>query len=115
MAEDLASALWGPGGALEHGRCIHTEDGSDSVDSIYAGAVDAALKGADVSPIDACAVGERLLRQPLLLPEPPKVARKHLSYVHTREGIALRRISPRSILDKASDARMHARVDKQSL
>lgn len=87
---------------LKQSRCFHAEDTGEFVDRVDAGGVDATLKRTYVSPIDAGVVGERLLGQPPFQSEPPQIACKDLSYVHAREGNALRRISPRSILDNMS-------------
>jgi H-NS histone family protein len=58
------------------------------------GTVRAALKRADVCSVHTGLVGERFLRQALLLPVLPQVASKHLSHIHMREASALMCISP---------------------
>ena len=69
------------------------------VDHVDRRAVHASFQGADVSAIDLCLMGERLLRQPLFVPSLPQIAGEDLSNLHARKASALLCISPRSILD----------------
>jgi len=89
----------------QHGW-FYVEDVCELGDRCDAGAVYSSLKGTDIGPVDTGFVGQRFLRQTLLLPELPQVAREDLTYFHPREASPLKGISPRSILDNRRKRRV---------
>lgn len=79
---------------------LNIKNARKSIDDVNPCSIDASLKRADIRAIDLGPVRQFFLRQAPLVAKPPQVDRQNLSYVHVREGIVLKSISPRSILDK---------------
>ena len=88
--------LWWP---LKQRARFDIQNSCKLVDHVDRCAVHASFQGADVSAIDLCLMGERLLRQPLCVPSLPQIAGEDLSNLHARKASVLSCISPRSILD----------------
>lgn len=93
----LSFAMFGRG-TPEKICCFDLKSPAQPVHHIYASSVDASFKRADIGTVDFGAVRQLLLRKAACPSKFPQVERQYLSYVHAREGIVLKSISPRSIL-----------------
>jgi hypothetical protein len=73
---------------------------SEPVHHVDAGGVKVSFKRADIGTVDFGTVRQLFLRKAACPSKLPQIEREYLSYLHAREGSALKSISPRSILYK---------------
>lgn len=87
--------LLGPSQQLDG---VDLESGRQLLEDVDAGGVFFTFDQADIVAIDAGKVGERLLCEPAILPEPPQVLREGPPECHAVEGTAWAKQAPPSIL-----------------
>ncbi len=77
---------------------VDFEGGGKLLKDVYAGGILFALDQADIVAIDAGKVGERLLSEPAIMPEPPQVLREGPPESHAVDRTAWAKQAPPSIL-----------------
>lgn len=93
-SEQLLSPL-GPSQQLDG---VDLESGRQLLEDVDAGGILFAFDQADIVAVDAGKVGERLLSEPAILPEPPQVLREGPPESHAVDRTAWAKQAPPSIL-----------------